>query len=542
MNLRPRPASRFLRPDLLPGNATMRVVLVLSITAIVALATVVNMMQGDYTNLVIGFCIAGIALYVGGLWKQSWAPAVMIGIAGFSIAPTSFWIPADFMVCGMAVVLGVTVLMRRALGASAMPRTHVPGVKLSAIVAILTTYALYLIFQGMAGEVAPVYTSEYALRNTIKAYMEDFAPVLTLLVLIAVRHRMPPIESLVKWVSPAIGFSLLLLIIYRAYQISKGHYESDELTAYFGILIPVINLIPGEFALRVASPIAALWAASLLFSPTAKLSRVGILINVGLLALAFMGAVLSSGRAVPVLVLFAAGGMAFVFRRFGFIFVSVAAGVLFVVAVNVAGSTIDRLPYAIRRSVAMLRFEQSNDRDSISGSTTMRDFLIDEGKKEVLGNNRVLLFGRGVLKFTLNDARINEGDMEYEKWMLAVRTGRLHRTSANQVIRYGLVGAGLYYLGQLAILLYVRKVFKMFRGQRAPEASLAAFALGLMVMNTVIGLVQDAPFTSLTAWFVALVVGVVAKAGAPVAALQTAPLPVTDRQMPMATGLAGRRG
>lgn len=530
------------RAGLLPGNATFRVILVLVITAIVALATVVNMMQGDYTNLLIGLAVGGVAAYVGALWQYSWFGAIVIGLLGFSISPTTFWIPADFICCGLALGMATTLLMRRALGTPSPPAVITPGLNARGMVTLLVLYFIYLLIQGMFGEVSPVYPGQYSIRNTAKGYAEDMLPVLTLVTLVLLRYRLPSMEVLARGVTPAMVAALIPLCGYRVYQISQGYFELDESAAYLKPLIPVINLIPGEFALRVTSPIAAIWGASRLFAPNERLTKSTWLLNAFLISLALAGSLLSAGRAVPAITLFGVCAMAFLLRRYGFLFVATGGFIVFVCLVNVAAPAIDKMSYAVRRSVAMLRFDQNSDKDAIAGSTTMRQFLVDEGMKEVRSRSRILFTGRGVLQFTAGDAAINQSDEEYDKWMLAVRTGRLHRTTVSQLIRYGVVGVVLYYLGQLAALLYCFKAFRYFKARRMQEVTLAAFVFTVMAMNTLNGLLQDGVFSNLTAWFVALLVGVVTKQGVPVLERSQVPAPAADRQMQFSGGLARRRG
>jgi hypothetical protein len=255
----------------------------------------------------------------------------------------------------------------------------------------------------------------------------------------------------------------------------------------------------------------------------------------------FAGSLLSAGRAVPALTLLGVCAIAFLLRRYGFLFVATGAFIVFVCVVNVAGPAIDRMSYPVRRSVAMLRFDDNSDRDAIAGSTTMRQFLVEEGMKEVRSKNRILLTGRGVLMFTAGDAVINASKADYEKWMLAVRTGRLHKTSASHLIRYGAVGVGLYYLAQLAAILYCFRVYRYFKIRRMPEVTVAAFSLTVMVMSTGISFFQDAGFTCISAWYVALLVGVVTRQGAPVLERIGVSAAEPARPAPMARGLAARR-
>jgi hypothetical protein len=394
----------------------------------------------------------------------------------------------------------------------------------------------------MAGEVAPVYAGQYSIRNTVKAYAEDMLPVLTLITLVILRYRLPSIEALARGVTPAMLAALIALCTYRVYEISQGRFDFDEEEeGSMGPLIPVINLIPNQFAIRVASPLGAIWAASRLFTPHERLSKATWLLNVALLLVSFSGALLSAGRAVPAITLVGICAMAFLLRRYGFLFVATGAFIVFVCAVNIAGPSIDRMSYSVRRSVAMLRFDDNSDKEAITGSTVMRQFLVEEGMKEVRSQPRILLTGRGVLQFTAGDAAINQSKADYEKWMLAVRTGRLHKTSASHLIRYGAIGVGLYYLSQFAALFYCFKVYRHFKLRRMREVTVAAFAFTVLAMNTGISFLQDAGFTSITAWFVALVVGVVTKQGAPVLERFEAPATARGSRLPMAGGLEPRR-
>ncbi len=525
-----------------PGNAQVRMILVLVITAVVALATVVNMMQGDYTNLFIGLTVAGVMLYIGTLWRFSWLGAILVGLLGFSIMPTSFQIPADLMCCGLALGMTTTVLMRRALGAPSPEALVTPGLSAGPMVAMLVIYVSYLSLQGMYGEISPVYAGQYSLKNTIKGYAEDVMPPVTLVLLVILRYRLPSMDTLGRWVTPVMVIAILSLSIYRVYQISQGVFDADVTSPGMGILIPGINLIPGEFSLRVAAPIAVLWASSRIFTRYEGISRREWLMNGLLILLALVAAILSTGRAVPALCLLGICAMAFMSRRHGFLLVTIAAFILFIVGVNLAGPFIDDLPYSIRRSVAVLRFGGSDDKDAIAGSTTMRQFLVTEGMKEVRSNPRILATGRGVLEFTLADARINASDAEYDKWMLAVRTGRLHRTSANQLIRYGAVGAILYYMAQFAIILYCWKAYRSFKRRALPETSLAAFVLALLVMNTFTGLVADNQLTNFTVWFVALLVGVAVKQGVTRESLSWTATPLSRRVASAPGNVVGQQG
>jgi hypothetical protein len=515
MNRNDKPEHRS-SSKMLPGNSQIQAIFILVIILIVALVTVTNVMMGDFTNLFIGLGVVGGALYIGTLWRYSWLIAIFLGMMAFSIAPTGFLIPSDFMCCGLAIGMLVTLLMRRALGSPPLPPMITPGLSLKPVVIASILFLTYVSIQGVMGEISPVYPGQYSLRNTAKAYAEDLMPPFTLILLIMLRHRLPDMSKLLKLVTPMMILVLSILCVYRLYQISTGRFDWDEADGYSAPLLPGINLIPNEFALRVVSPLAALWAASLLFLSQTTISRSAWLANAFLLTLALAGSILSAGRAIPALVVLGVAAMAFLSRRYGFLMASLGAFALFVAGVNVAGPMIDNMSFAVRRSVAMLRFDQNSDKDAISGSTTMREFLITEGMKELNSESRIFFTGRGVLVFTEGDARINASDAEYDKWMLAVRTGRLHRTSASQLIRYGVIGTILYYLVQLALLFYCWRAYRSFRLRTLPETSVAAFAFAVIGMNFALGFLQDGHFTNLNAWFVALVVGLASHQGIPV--------------------------
>jgi hypothetical protein len=94
----------------------------------------------------------------------------------------------------------------------------------------------------------------------------------------------------------------------------------------------------------------------------------------------------------------------------------------------------------------------------------------------------------------------------------------------------------------LAALLYCFKAFRYFKARRMQEVTLAAFVFTVLAMNTLNGLLQDGVFSNLTAWFVALLVGVVTRQGVPVLERSQVPAREPGRQLQFSGGLAGRRG
>lgn len=497
------------------GQVQITAIVVLFLVLMLSVATAASMVQGDYSLLMISLGVGAVCAYFASLWRHTWVAAIFLALAGFSIAPIGFAIPSGFLASALSGLFLIAITALRTLGSPAPIQRINPGPSVRPVVILSAIWMGFLMLHGMVSVAWPVYPNDYSYANTAKAYAEEFAPVIVVVILYFLRYRMPDWNAVRKWTTFVMVVVMMLLLLHRLYLISIGYMEEEGAIEGGLLLIPGINLIPGSYALRGASPVVALWAAALLFCPykDRNRSRFGASF---LLFLAFSGALVSGGRVVPILVLLAIMGMAWVFRRMFFVVLPVIGMVLLAVFVNFAPvSTFEKMPVAVQRTVAIMRFERTRINDDIDNSTKMRRFLFEEGVKEWKSSPRIVVAGRGVRVFTRGDALINmqRGGAEETKWLLAVRTGRLHRTFGDIMIRYGIIGIVLYYALQLLVLGYLIKVFRAARLMQAPESAVIAMLLGMQCMNLFLGLVSNAAFSVLDAWFLMIIYGLMLKRG-----------------------------
>ena len=263
-------------------------------------------------------------------------------------------------------------------------------------------------------------------------------------------------------------FSVTGNVIVRGALFAMGFQAADGLgdddVGFGSVGIPLINMYPGVFTLRVISPLVCLM---LFMIATGKgwwadnkfLMKAFVLFGIGM---CLIGAVFSGGRAVLpscIVLIMAASLMR---RKINVIFLMSMAMILLVAVVNLFSHQINtKAPFYISRSVQIVMFDKGASYDSIGDSQNVRDLAAKESIKEWRKDNRVFLFGRSVFSISWEEAVYMKNRFGAEGFVVnALKSGRTHNMITDLLLQYGLVGCILYVLANLMIIRFVWKLRK----------------------------------------------------------------------------------
>lgn len=434
------------------------VLIVLVIVLIAALVIGVDIGRADYENISLYIGVATTLYFFLHGWKTVWwmiALLVFINpsfVHQFDFDSRHLFTLALIVTSCVAFVHGRRNFPRLASFQQAGSRSTTFLLGLLLIFGILH-YIVYYIF--------PYSPIDYSWKSSAKANFQAFAPIFCFFWLMSGFYQFNLSKNWSRNLILILMFSLITNIAVMVVQISlgfgSGNPLDDDPNAY-SLAIPIINLIPNQFALRTLCPIAMALILMVVTSP-GWWKQTGFAIKVVCLLsfpLIIVGALYSGGRATPLFCLVIATAVAFARQKIHLIALMGCAIALVFGGVNVFSHEINtRAPLLVARSA---QFIMINKDDRIYGSVTNSQESRNGALKAALvlwkQDNRILFFGRSVFSFTKKDATIrrdNDLDGFIEN---CLRTGGVHNLLGDLLLQYGLVGCFLYLLAYLAVLRF----------------------------------------------------------------------------------------
>jgi O-antigen ligase len=182
-----------------------------------------------------------------------------------------------------------------------------------------------------------------------------------------------------------------------------------------------------------------------------------------MLAVGFVGSLLSSGRAAVIIALFLVLATLLLRKKFAaFLIILILAG-LFVLFINVFSDRINRtLPVALSRPLQWVMVSKNKEAESsIESSSRWREKLFKMAIAEWRSDPRIFWFGRATYAYGVNDyvaARIVGGfEAELDS---SLRRGATHNLLSDLLVTYGLIGCILYYCLLLAIIFFLWTIYR----------------------------------------------------------------------------------
>jgi hypothetical protein len=374
---------------------------------------------------------------------------------------------------------------------------------------LLTLFLGYLAGHLLFNHLKPFRPGDYELRNFARTVVSAGGPFLVLWMLLRFPRGSPGPDSFPRligiWLFAGLVFNIgagIHLLIAGA---SLALGEAAVPTSF---VIPFLDAAPNVFALRKIAITAALIGAAfggtqwIRQQPTAVRLMFWSLIPLGLL-----GAILSGGRAVPLVTL---AVLVLVSALRGRFLPAVCAAVflaLLTATLNTFPGAIRDLPSPIQRSLALLVFtERVEARSSIESSSTWRIEVLWRSVDEWLSDRRIFWFGRGSYPWTAADDRLLLQDGFGNAMDSSIRRGATHNLVTDLLLMYGAVGAVLYF----AVLLALERFLARCRRQLVLDElgrTLATVCWILLWVFTGLGLVAGTFVPTEVCWMTGLLVG-----------------------------------
>ena len=249
--------------------------------------------------------------------------------------------------------------------------------------------------------------------------------------------------------------------------------------------IPILNLTDNIYALRTLAPLSAVMATAMLTSKAAYARRnSNRLLAVVLFVCALAGAMLSSGRATLIMVIFLSILLLLMRKRYVAVALATVASILFIVSARALYEYDDRLISAgLQRSLAMIPgMGMERAKASIDSSSDWRTQLFYMALDDWKQSPRTILTGRCVYEFTERDSlRIAGDDVSSYTMITAVRRGATHTVLTDLLVTVGLVGLLLYLTTYGALLSAIYSS----RKELDPASPLYDIRLPLMIILSV---------------------------------------------------------
>lgn len=197
-------------------------------------------------------------------------------------------------------------------------------------------------------------------------------------------------------------------------------------------------------------------------------------------ALCYIGAIFSGGRATFPLCIAFSFMVAILRKRFGLIMMMCCAGVFMMAVANMFSHFINtKAPNYIARSLQLVMIEKGDAYRTISGSQDARNEAIKQAIVEWQADYRVMLFGRSVFYLNARDAEIVNRQYGLDGFVMnAVWAGRTHNLVTDLLLQYGLVGCVLYLWCYLVVIWYFWRLYR----EIPPESGFCKALAGAMVL------------------------------------------------------------
>jgi hypothetical protein len=434
------------------------VLIVLVIVLIAALVIGVDIGRADYENMSLYIGVALTFYFFLHGWKTVWWIIALLVFTNpsfvhqFDFDSRHVFTLAIIVTSCVAYIHGRRDFPRLASfrQAGSRPTTFLFGLLLS-----------YGIFHYLVYYLFPYSPIDYSWKSSTKANFQAFAPIFCFLWMMSGFYHFNLKNNWSKNLILIIVFSLVTNLAVMVIQISQGfgsgNPQDTDPNAY-ALAIPIINLIPNQFALRALCPLAMALILMIVTTPRwwRQASFTMRIVSLFSFPLIITGALYSGGRATPLFCLVIATAVAFARRKVHLIALMGCSITLVFGGVNVFSHQINtQAPMLVARSAQFLMITKD---DRIYGSVTNSQESREGALKAALilwkQDNRILFFGRSVFSFTKKDAAV-KGNGDIDGFIEnCLRTGGVHNLVGDLLLQYGLIGCSLYLSAYVAVLRF----------------------------------------------------------------------------------------
>ena len=424
------------------------VLIVLVIVLIAALVIGVDIGRADYENISLYIGVAFTLYFCLHGWRTVWWIIALLVFTNpsfvhqFDFDSRHVFTLAIIVTSCVAYVHGRKDFPRLASfqQAGSRPTTFLFGLLL-----------IYGIFHSLVYYLFPYSPIDYSWKSSAKANFQAFAPIFCFFWMMSGFYHFNLKNNWSSKFILIIVFSLIantaVMVVQTSLGFGSGNSQDVDPNVY-ALAIPIINLIPNQFALRALCPIAMALILMITTTPgwwkqTSFMMRV---VSIFSFPLIITGALYSGGRATPLFCLVIATAVAFARKKTHLIALMGCAITLVFGGVNVFSHEINtQAPMLVARSAQFLMI---NKDDRIYGSVTNSQESRDGALKAALllwkQDNRILFFGRSVFSFTKQDAAVKGHGDEDGFIENCLRTGGVHNLVGDLLLQFGLVGCFLY--------------------------------------------------------------------------------------------------
>ncbi len=449
-----------------------RIIPIIILVLVLVVAIYIGSLIGteDYGSISMYFLLLCVIWFVVTGWKMTWQIVAIFSFSGIAMYQ-GFNIQGNHLFALMVVFGSFIGLYRRQNMTIPMVFRLAKLQQMKFFVCILLVYgAIHAVYNYMY----PINELEYSVNNAMKAYFAVFASFVLMLWLASGPFAFVLGKTWIRSLCLIIGLSLIVNVIYMGSMIMLGYGEEHEYASHFEndifskFNIPILNIYLSPFNLRILS-----WQAifmSLLFLLNRNLYKSLSILSRGILLicipLSIFGAVLSAGRVALILCILFAFIALLKNGRMNLILSGMVFGLIFVIAINLFSSVINKAPTLVSRPFQLMMIDKGRAYQSITGSSETRDKAAEAGLIEWNSNDRIFWFGRSVYKHLGEDYyKILKNRVgEYEAFSeYSVRSATVHNLYGDLLIQYGLVGAIFYTLALLSCMAYCINLYRYCR-------------------------------------------------------------------------------
>jgi hypothetical protein len=406
--------------------------------------------EGNYFNL--AFCCALVAGAFYALFINKYWIFISLAIAsfGFRIQPMGPALDPEHLAVLLAsgfILSNFWKKAKRALSEDAISKAFILFNR-SFIV-----FTLFLIVHAFITYYYPSPEIVVGFGNLAKQYFSFWVPFAMIWTTVRFVRFLKPLTNL----NTCIGYIFLIGILfniclrtYSSFYIGVGEKDivTGELIGASALYIPVLNLTDNIYALRMLSPLVALFGIAMLTSQRIpKKSSGPKILWISLVALGVIGALLSMGRATMIITAFLLITFLLIRKHIAAVALIFLLFIFLIVGARIAYETDrDYVPFGLQRSLAMIPgMDMPDAKGDIDNSSLWRWTLAMRAFTEWQSNSRKFFIGRGVHAFTDRDLLVLKYGDPFSTMDVGLRRGATHSGITDLLITIGLLGAILYF-------------------------------------------------------------------------------------------------
>jgi O-antigen ligase len=375
----------------------------------------------------------------------------------------------------------------------------------------LQAWLLYSFGHLIYNTLDPYAPTEFALKNFLKTIVQFSGP---LLILFYFLHRPTGIVVNDRLPVHILGIGLVALgvnLFARFWELQLGMLDPTNQiegeTPYFSI--PALDVMANFYALRTLGPV--LGVVSIVFINGPWFQRQSFIVRTSawlVYLLSIVAAAFSGGRATLLFVFVLSLVALWLRKHYQVVLGLIAAGILFVLALNLVPDVLRPLPLVMQRSLQSIVFttESLEARDSIDSSTSWRWELVQRAFEQWHHDSRVYWFGRGTYSFGPEDYRAIQRNAGMGYMEVSLRRGATHSLVTDLLLTFGLVGFVIYMTLFVTLVILLWRIWKMYVADPIAEP-LALTCLVLTVFYLLYGILGGGGIPLVLALFVVVLFG-----------------------------------